>query len=384
MQFEFFSTPKIIFGPGKVNSLPDLVIEFGKRAYIVFNGPEYLLNKLLILFRPQEITYDVVKIEHEPTIEFVTGLVDRVRQYSPDLVIAIGGGSAIDTGKAVAALLTNPGDLLDYLEIIGLNKPLKNPSLPLIALPTTSGTGAEVTRNAVLESPTNHVKVSLRSQFLIPRIALIDPELTVNLPNSITASTGLDALTQLIEPYTCNLPNPMADALCLEGIKQISKSIYNAYNDGSNLQARENMSIASLFSGLALANARLGAVHGLAGPLGGEISAPHGVIVAALLPNVMEVNVSELIAQVPNHPVLERYSNVAKILTGDSNAMIDSGIQWVRDFGKHAKIPSLSSYNLNEACFDKIINNAMKASSIKGNPITLSEDRLRSILQMSL
>lgn len=125
MQFEFFSTPKIIFGPGKVNSLPDLVIEFGKRAYIVFNGPEYLLNKLLILFRPQEITYDVVKIEHEPTIEFVTGLVDRVRQYSPDLVIAIGGGSAIDTGKAVAALLTNPGDLLDYLEIIGLNKPLK-------------------------------------------------------------------------------------------------------------------------------------------------------------------------------------------------------------------------------------------------------------------
>lgn len=383
MQFEFLSTPKIIFGPGKINSIGDLVLESGKRAFLLFNGPEHLADELLILLGSREITYELIKIEHEPSIDLVASLVEYARQFNPDLVIAIGGGSAIDSGKAVAALLTNPGEVLDYLEVIGLNKPLINPSLPLIAIPTTSGTGSEVTRNAVLEAPTHQIKVSLRSQFLIPRIALIDPELTLNLPNSITAFTGMDALTQLIEPYTCNLPNPMTDALCLEGIKRISQSVYCAYNDGNNLQARENMSLASLFSGLALANARLGAVHGLAGPLGGEISAPHGAIVAALLPNVMEMNVAALCAVEPDHPALERYLIVAKILTGDSNAMIDKGIQWVRDFCKHAKIPSLSSYNLNETSFSNIAKKAINASSMKGNPITLSEDQLRSILQMS-
>jgi alcohol dehydrogenase class IV len=384
MQFEFFPTPKIIFGPGKINSIGDLILEFGKKAFIVFNGPDYHLDKLLSMFDSQEITFNVIKIEHEPTVDLVASLVDHAHRFSPDLVIGIGGGSAIDTSKAVAALSTNPGEVLDYLEVIGSNEPLKNPSLPLIAVPTTSGTGSEVTRNAVLEAPIHRIKVSLRSQFLIPRIALIDPELTLNLPKSITAYTGLDALTQLIEPYTSNLPNPMIDSLCMDGIQRISKSISCVYDDGSNYQARENMSIASLYSGLALANARLGAVHGLAGPLGGEISAPHGAIVAALLPNVMEMNISELHSHEQNHPVLERYLYIAKILTGDSNAKIEAGIKWVRDFCKHAKIPSLSVYNLQESSFDNIVKKAINASSMKGNPITLSEDQLRSILRMSL
>jgi alcohol dehydrogenase class IV len=272
----------------------------------------------------------------------------------------------------------------DYLEIVGLNEPLINPSLPLIAIPTTSGTGSEVTRNAVIGSPTHQVKVSLRSNYLLPRIALIDPELTISVPPFITAFTGLDTLTQLIEPFTCNSPNPLSDALCLEGIQHVAHSLYLAYDQGSEIYPREEMSLASLFSGLALTNAKLGAVHGLAGPIGGEISVHHGAICASLLPNVMAVNISALTHRSPDHPALERYANIGKILCGDRMATAESGIQWVRNFCLHAKIQSLSNVGLTESKFPNIIEKSLKASSMKGNPITLTADELRNILQMSM
>ena len=384
MEFEFSTAAKIIFGNGKLNSISALIEEHSPRVLIVSGAPEEISDRLLNQLDLQGVNFTFIKIDQEPTVDVVREVVELARVELTNLLIGIGGGSALDTAKATAALLTNPGDITDYLEVIGLNKPLNNPSLPLIAIPTTSGTGSEVTRNAVIGSPEHQVKVSLRSPHLLPRIALVDPELTISVPPSITAITGLDALTQLIEPFTCSSPNPLTDAFCQEGIQCIAHSFFKAYDDGSNLRAREDMSLASLFSGFALANAKLGAVHGLAGPIGGEIPAHHGAICASLLPNVMEANISALIHRYPSNPTLERYAKVGKLLSGNPAATTETAVQWIRTFCQHAKIQPLSSFGLNESHFSKIIEKALKASSMKGNPITLIEDELRNILQRSL
>jgi len=384
MQFEFATAAKIVFGAGKINSIGTLIEDYGNRVLIITGAPQSISEKLLNLLNLSEANRCLIKIDFEPTVSVVREVVERARKISPNLVIGIGGGSALDTSKATAALLTNPGDVTDYLEVAGLNKPLIHPSLPLIAIPTTSGTGSEVTRNAVIGSPLHHVKVSLRSHHLLPRIALIDPELTISVPPCITASTGLDALTQLIEPFTSNSPNPLTDALCLEGIRRVAHSLSQAYDYGKDLHAREDMSLASLFSGLALANAKLGAVHGLAGPIGGQIPAPHGAICASLLPHVMAANISALTDRYPDYPSLERYAMVGRLLSGNPDANAETAIQWVQNFCLHAKIQSLSTFGLTESHFSTIIEKSLKASSMKGNPITLTENELRNILQRSL
>ena len=384
MEFEFSTAAKIIFGVGKLNSIRALIEEYHSRVLIVSGAPEEISDRLFNQLDLPGVNWKFTTIDQEHTVDVVREVVELARVELTSLLIGIGGGSALDTAKATAALVTNPGNITDYLEVIGLNKPLNNPSLPLIAIPTTSGTGSEVTRNAVIGSPTHHVKVSLRSPHLLPRIALVDPELTLSVPPSITAITGLDALTQLIEPFTCSSPNPLTDAFCLEGIQCVARSLLKAYDDGSNLRSREDMSLASLFSGLALANAKLGAVHGLAGSIGGEIPAHHGAICASLLPNVMASNISALINRSPGHPTLERYTKVGKLLSGDPAATIDTAVQWVQTFCQHANIQPLSFFGLTETHFSKIIEKALKASSMKGNPITLTEDELRNILQRSL
>jgi alcohol dehydrogenase class IV len=384
MEFEFATASKIIFGPGKLNSIGALIELFGNRVLIVSGAPLEISGRLLNLLELRDNKCTVIKIKDEPTVDIIYEVVELARDTKPDALIGIGGGSAIDTAKSTAALLTNPGDVTDYLEVIGLNKTLNHPSLPLIAIPTTSGTGSEVTRNAVIGSPQHHVKVSLRSPYLLPRIALIDPELTVSVPPTITAITGLDTLTQLIEPFTCNSTNPITDAICMEGIQRVARSLLQAYDNGNDLRAREDMSLAALFSGLALANARLGAVHGLAGPIGGEINAHHGAICASLLPNVMTTNISALRHRPPEHPALERYATIGKLLSGNPAATPETGIQWVRNFCLHSNIRPLSSFGLVENQFTDIIEKTLKASSMKGNPITLNVDELRNILQMSI
>jgi alcohol dehydrogenase class IV len=384
MQFEFATTAKIIFGSGKLDSVGSITREYGDTALIISGAPQEITDKLLKLLGALRIKFSLIKIENEPTIVNIREIVAFAQRNPSTVVIGIGGGSALDTAKAAAALMTNHGDLTDYLEVIGLNKPLINPSLPLIAIPTTSGTGSEVTRNAVIGSPDHHLKVSLRGQQLLPRVVIVDPELTLSVPPSITAITGLDALTQLIEPFTSNNTNPLTDAICQEGIKHIAQAFYRAYDNGRDIYAREDMSLASLFGGLALANAKLGAVHGLAGPIGGEIPARHGAICARLLPIVMETNISSLTTRLPNHPALERYGLIGRLLSGESSATAETAIQWVRNFCLHTNIHPLSSYGLTKALFPKIIEHALKSSSMKGNPITLTEADLLNILQRSL
>ncbi|MHC4559940.1 MAG: iron-containing alcohol dehydrogenase, partial [Planctomycetota bacterium] len=316
MRFEFATPTHIIFGPGTIRDVASLAVEMGKHAFVVTGRSLKRAGPLLKDLTKQGIEYTMFCINGEPTTTIAKKGIEKARRAKCDLVIGIGGGSALDSGKVIAAMLTNIGELEDYLEVVGDGKPLTQSPVPYIAIPTTAGTGAEVTRNAVLIVPEHQVKVSLRSPLLPPRLAVVDPVLTHSMPPSITASTGLDALTQLMEAYVSNKANPLTDGICREGLKRAGRSLLRAYENSSNTAAREDMALASLFSGLALANAKLGAVHGFAGPLGGMICAPHGTICARLLPYVMETNVQALQNRKPDSPALARYDEIAQLLTG--------------------------------------------------------------------
>jgi alcohol dehydrogenase class IV len=320
----------------------------------------------------------------EPSVSLVREGVELARREQCDLVIAVGGGSAIDAGKAVAALLTNGGDPTDYLEVIGKGQPLQNPSVPFIAVPTTAGTGSEVTRNAVLASAEHRVKVSLRSPLMLARLAVVDPELTRELPPAVTASTGLDALTQLIEPYVSSRANPLTDGFCREGLHRVSRSLRRAYQFGSDMAAREFMSLASLLGGLALANAGLGVVHGFAAPIGGMFDAPHGAVCAALLPHGMAVNIRAVRGRAPESETLRRYETVARLLTGKPDALAEDGVEWVRHLCHELQIPTLSSYGVQEKDVPTLVERASQASSTKGNPITLTLVELQEVLTRAL
>lgn len=384
MQFEFATAQRIIFGPGTLRNAGPLAAELGRRALVVTGRDPLRAGPLLALLREHAVDSIVFPISGEPEIQTVhDGLALAAREHC-DLVIAFGGGSALDTGKAVAALLANGGDLMDYLEIIGRSRPLARPSAPFIAIPTTAGTGSEVTRNSVLASPEHRLKVSLRSPFMLPRLALVDPELTRDLPPAFTASTGLDALTQLIEPFVCTRANPVTDALCRDGITRAARSLRAAFDDGRNDQAREDMALASLFGGLALANAGLGAVHGLAGPIGGILPAPHGAICAALLPQVMEVNLTALRQRQSTADALNRYEVVARLLTGNETAVADDGVAWVRALVAHLQIPPLRRYGLTPAHTPDLVEKAANASSMKANPVALTRYELVDILARAL
>src|SRR5258706_4838669 len=269
-RFEFATAGRIIFGAGAIEDAGKIAAEFGNRALVVTGRDNTRAERLNPLLDEQNVLSSNFSIFGEPDLDTIEQGVVTLRSHCCNMVIGIGGGSAIDAAKAIAGMATNPGSLLDYVEVIGGGKALANPALPIIAIPTTAGTGSEVTRNAVLSSREHRVKVSLRSRHLLPAVALLDPDLTLGLPPAITARTGLDALTQLIEPYVSSRANPFTDGLCIEGMSRAARSLRIAYSDGQNRPAREDMAIASLFGGLALANAGLGAVHGFSVALAGS------------------------------------------------------------------------------------------------------------------
>ena len=384
MRFEFATANKIIFGLGTMTEAGVLAAQYGKRALVVSGITRKRVQGLLNLLNDGGIEFEIIYVYEEPTIGTIQEGVERARNSKCNLVIGYGGGSAIDSGKAIAALMTNEGEILDYLEVIGAGKPIKNPPLPYIAIPTTAGTGAEVTRNAVIGSPDHHVKVSLRSPLMLPTIAIIDPELTYSLPPKITASTGMDALTQVIEPFVSKLSNPLTDAICVNGMRLASESLENAYLNGYDQTARLGMSLVSLFGGLALANAKLGAVHGFAGPLGGMYNAPHGVICARLLPPVMAINVKALRSRGTDMVFLTRFDEVGVYLTGDSDATAEDGVNWIQTLSERLEIPSLSDFGVKQEDFPNIVEKAARASSMKGNPIELTQDEMLDILEQAL
>ncbi len=384
MRFEFATATKIVFGAGTLREAGAIAKEFGKRVLVVAGRDPKRAGPLLKILHEAGVSAATFSVAGEPDLSTIEQGTALAKKENCELVISIGGGSVMDAGKAIAAMLTNGGELLDYVEIIGRGQALTKPSAPFIAIPTTAGTGSEVTRNAVLASPEHKLKASLRSPLMLAKVAVVDPELTYDLPPALTASTGLDALTQLIEPFVCARANPMTDGLCVEGIRHAARSLRVAYNDGKNKSAREDMAVASLFSGLALANAGLGAVHGFAGPIGGSFPAPHGAICAALLPHVMCANLRALRQRTPDSEALRRYDEVARLLTGNAKAVADDGLAWVRKLVSDMQIPRLDTYGIKSEHITELVRKSAQASSMKANPIALTPDELAETLRQAL
>ncbi len=384
MLFEFATAQRIVFGPGTARQVGVMAAELGRRPLVVTGRDPARAERVLAALREKGMVPEVFPVAEEPSVELVVSGLARAREPGCDMVVACGGGSALDAGKAIAAMMTNPGDLLDYLEVIGRGKTLSLAPAPFIAIPTTAGTGSEATRNAVLASAEHGVKVSLRSPLMLPRVALVDPELTYGLPAAATAATGLDALTQLLEAYVCSRPNPLVDALCRDGLRRAGRSLQTACREPDNAAAREDMSLAALLGGIALANAGLGAVHGFAGPIGGMFPAPHGAVCAALLPQVCRVNIRALRERQPASQSLARYAEIAVLLTGHQNAPPEAGVEYLTELVADLRVPGLRAYSLSAADGPQVVEKARHASSMKANPIVLTAEELTEILQAAI
>lgn len=379
--FDFATTRRIVFGLGRADELGSFASQHGSRAFVCTGGdPDRhrdVLGGVTVPFRP-------FSVEGEPTVEMARRATSLAVDFRADLVIGIGGGSVIDLAKAVAMLVGNGGDAMDYLEVIGLGRPIEQPSLSMIAVPTTAGTGAEVTSNAVLASPEHSRKASLRSQSMLPSLAIVDPVLTVSCPPDVTASSGLDAVIQCLEPFVSINANPMTDAFAREGLARASVGLRRSYSDGADLVARTEMALCSLLGGLCLANSKLGAVHGLAGVIGGTVEIPHGVACASVLVATVRANVRALRERQPDSPALGRYRQAAEILTGRGSASIEGGTEWLAETVDMLGIKRLADYGLRPEQADDVAAKAARASSTRGNPVELTLDELKGVVSESM
>jgi alcohol dehydrogenase class IV len=379
--FEFATAGQVVFGAGVRHSLAERVTPHGARVFLV-TGAAGRAVPLATALVQAGLHVALWRLAHEPTVEDAREATEAAGDHGTDVVVAIGGGAVVDLGKAVAALLANPGDALDYVEVIGRGRPLSRPPVPFLAVPTTAGTGSEVTRNAVLASPADGVKVSLRSPLMLPRVALVDPELTIGLSPALTAATGMDALTQLIEPYVSSKATPITDALCLDGLARAVRSLRRACADGANVAARSDMALASLYSGMALANAGLGVVHGFAAAVGGRFPAPHGAVCAALLPGAVRVNLR--VARAARSAVVDRFGVVARTLTGHAAAAPEEAAEWLETLRRDLGIPGLRAYGVGTDHVDGLSDAAARASSTKANPVALGPEHLREVIGAAL
>lgn len=383
MQFEFATASRIIFGNGKISEIGKIARREGSKALVVCGSSLDRYSRFILSLSDHGFKYFSYSVNSEPTIDVVRTGIEVCRFEGFNLVIGIGGGSVIDTGKAIALLSAQKGDVSDYLEVIGQGKEISTPGISMIAIPTTAGTGSEVTRNAVIGVKDHKLKVSLRSQYMLPKVALIDPELSTSMPPKVTASTGMDAITQLIEPYVSNQANPITDTFCLEGLEYAAASIREVYHDGQDIGARAKMSLASLFSGFALANSKLGAVHGFAGVLGGMYPIPHGEICASLLPAVLKVNIRALQKKNSKSDYLSRYERIAQALTGNVKCNAEAAVEFIVQLKSDLQIPPLSQFGVLEVDYPEIIVKAARSSSMKGNPVILTPDEMYTILELS-
>jgi len=384
MNFEFVTPGRIIFGAGRVAEVGNLAAGYGRQALVVTGSSPDRAGVLFSSLEEAGIGYVTYAVDKEPTVDMVGECVQTARDSGCDMIVSIGGGSVIDTGKATAAMLANEGNPLDYMEVIGKGQKITQVPAPHIALPTTAGTGTEVTRNAVIASPGHRQKVSMLSPLLIPAVALVDPELTYSCPPEVTAYSGMDALAQVLEPYVSKLANPLTDALCREGIFRAATSLETAYEAPHDVEAHEDMALASLFGGLALANAKLGAAHGFAGVLGGRFDIPHGLVIAMLLPHVVSVNIQALIERDSESEYLERYDEIAGMVTGDFDAEAADLVDWLLELSDALNIPRLRTYGIGTGDLAKIAEDSANTSSMKGNPIDLTYGERRQILEAAL
>jgi alcohol dehydrogenase class IV len=372
------------FGAGRVSEVPDALAAFGASRVLVVTGRSTSrVDAIRSTLTEAGISSSAFGVAAEPSIEQVREAVAVVGEAGCDAVLGFGGGSALDVAKAVAVLAPSGTDPLDHLEVIGGGRPIERPGLPCVAVPTTAGTGSEVTRNSVLSG--DGVKASLRSQLMLPKVAVIDPDLLVGVPAQTIAASGMDALSQLIEPLLSQRANPFTDALARDGIRRSARSLRRAYHEGMrDPDVREDLALASLFSGICLANSGLGVVHGIAAAAGARLSAPHGAVCAAVLAAAMELNLRALRDRAPDHPALARMGEVATLLTGQPDASPEDAITWLESLTTALSVPGLASYRLEHNEIDAVVAATQKASSMRGNPVQLSDEEVSEILTRSL
>ena len=386
INFEFATVSKILFGRGKIAQLGEIARTLGTSALMIHNGDDPgtggPVDRAVASLRTAKINVHFKRQRGEPIVADVDAALTVAKQNHCDLVIGLGGGSAIDTAKATAGLLTNGGDCIDYMEVIGKGRKISKPAAPWIAIPTTAGTGAEVTRNAVIGSPEHKFKASIRSDHLLATVALVDPDLGENTPHEVMAASGMDALCQLIESFTSNGANPMTDALAMRALEMgmgFTTDIDPARDD------REMMAYVALVSGLTLTNAGLGAVHGFAAPIGANFPIPHGVICARLLPFVVEENLKSLLLTPTNQYALSRYLVLNQTVPISFSAGREKAlVNYLHAKIEHLQIRPLMQYGIQESDIPGMVALAKKTSSMKYNPVVLADDVLANILRSAL
>jgi len=384
VRFDLAVPTDVRFGAGRVSEVPQALVELGANRVMVITGrTTSRADAIRSTLNEAGISTMVFGVAAEPSIERVRAAVALLAEAGCDAVLGFGGGSALDVAKAAAVLATSGSDPMDHLEVIGAGRPIERAGLPCVAVPTTAGTGSEVTRNSVLSG--GGVKASLRSPLMLPKVALVDPDLLVGVPKPTVAASGMDALSQLIEPLLSLRANPFTDALARDGIRRSARSLSRAYQEGmDDPGVRDDLALASLFGGVCLANSGLGAVHGLAAAAGARLSAPHGAVCAAVLAAAMDVNLRALRQRAPSHSALGRMDEVAALLTDRSDATPEDAIVWLQELTSALSIPGLASYGLDQEQISAVVAAAQKASSMRGNPIELSDEEVREIVTGSL
>jgi len=383
--FQFSSLPKIIFGSGKRNELAAELSSRGKRV-LLLTGSSSVHNsghgdEIITALKAANLELEHEVIAHEPSPSLIDQIVERSRPLGTQVVVAVGGGSVMDAGKAISAMIPVDGSIRDYLEGVG-EKKHPGHKIPFIAMPTTSGTGSEMTKNAVIsEVGEEGFKKSLRHDNFIPELAIIDPEMMLSCPAKLTAASGMDAFSQLLESYLSTMANAMTDALALQGLKQIKKYLLRAYLEGEqNLEARSGMALAAMFSGITLAHAGLGLVHGFASPLGGFYYIPHGVACGSLMAPVFATTIDNLLEQ-PEHPAIKKLIIVSKVF---ADFKYKQDMEYLHAFKEKLihittllEMPLLSDYGLKEEGIQKVVD----CTSHKYHPVKLTNDQMINALK---
>ena len=390
--FELGAMPCIVFGAGRIAELPRLARTFGTRALLVTGAESFIAGPhgapLLSACVTAGLCIERMTVVGEPSPESIDAAVHRFRTANIDVVIGIGGGSVLDAAKAIAGLLPAGDSVMDFLEGVGRNRAYTGPALPFIAVPTTAGTGAEATKNAVLSRQgKDGFKKSFRHDALVARYALIDPDLLATCPPALIAANGMDALTQLIEAYVSTRANPLTDALAESGLHAAARGLLRWYREPEDAAARADMAYAALLSGIALAHAGLGAVHGLAAPLGAQFPIPHGVVCGSLMAAATEMNLHALRSRAPAHAALTKYARVAEILRGgklgDAHGAHTALLETLNAWTDEMRLPRLRAYGVTAADYPAIVADC-RGNSMRTNPVVLTDTEVTAILAARL
>jgi len=387
--FSIARLPRIEFGAGSVKKLPAILDRYGKRVLLVSGGHSFLGSPHWEWLRAQGFGQDIFTVTGEPSPQLVDEAVANLRDGRFDVVLGIGGGSVLDAAKAIAGLLRPGNSVMDHLEGVGPELPYRGPATPFVAVPTTAGTGSEATRNAVLSVPgANGFKKSFRDEQLVAEYAVVDPDLLASCPPPLIAANGMDAFTQLLESFVSSKANPFTDALAWSGMEAVRDGLPAWYGNGPEAPAgREKMAYAALLSGITLAQAGLGSVHGLAAPLGAFFPIPHGVACGTLLAAATRVNIEVMTAREPANPALAKYARVGRLLHGmkhgDDIAARSALLQSLEGWTERMDMPRLGAFGASAADLPRIVANC-RGSSMKTNPVALSDNDVGKILRARL